>query len=376
VRSKIIAFWNWSASWPWFTVLFGGATLGMFTISEFGWSIFFLILAAFGSFSKLLHGQWSSKSKQLGTIGILLALVALIYIINEEKGEKPLSHLSRPISLLFAREMQLPKPVPPSGNWASKLTDGTPKAEWPVRRSRELRNSNASVPPLRGTDAFVTYMILDANKDIFCPSKMPSIRLESCGDMHNVLSRLPKTENVIPTLAALLQHYAVAIIFGAGQRWGMYGPGDKAFIHDFIAPVDPPDVQTYSPHSATHMSALDGMFSDGLKFMWDVPQMRLPKETAISFVEMPTENQEPVCSGVRLERKDYYNIDICFKLYQRIALLPQEYQDAPVGPVNTYAFEVHTDWTINRSRQSSFVYADYDSWAKQLFERTRERLVN
>jgi hypothetical protein len=245
-------------------------------------------------------------------------------------------------------------------------------AEKPTKRTSKL---GPTLPPLRGQTEFLTYVMLDSSSKVFCSSKMQPIRLESCNEIHNIFEKIPKTENDTPSaLASVLQHDAVAMIFAAGQRWGMYGAGDRAFVHDFVAPIEPSDVQTYTPHSVTQMAESD-YFPDGLRFMWNQPQMKLPKDTKISFLDVPSENQGPVCNVVRLERKAYYRMDFCFKKYQDIALPPQEYESEQVGQINAHAFEVIVSWTVERSHDATFVVADYDNWAKQLAGRIQNRLM-
>jgi hypothetical protein len=315
---------------------------------------FFSIIRAFWIWEKSSRFHILLRVGTIGVAAILYFGLAGRQIVNQYKSD----HLTKNRSPLTA-------------NTKTESTAPLIPVEKPAKKASHV---NAAIPPLRGSDEFLTYVMIDSNKKVFCTNKMPQVRLESCNEIHTVFERMPKNENVVSALASVLQHDLVAIIFAAGQRWGMYGAGDRAFIHDFVAPIEPPDGQTYTPHFVSQMPGSE-LFPDGLRFMWNEPRMKLPKATSLSLMQLPTENQGPVCNTVRLERKGYYRIDVCFKRYQEIALLPKEYEQTEAGQINTYAFEVIVDWTVERSHDASFAVEDYDRWARQLAGRIRDRLL-
>jgi hypothetical protein len=123
------------------------------------------------------------------------------------------------------------------------------------------------------------------------------------------------------------------------------------------------------------------LFSYGLRFQWDLPRLRLPKGTEMSFVALPTEDQGPIAYGVRLERKGYYRIDLTVRARQQFTpgQTPAEYNIGKIGldgQLKTLTFLLTADWEIQRSQDPSFVVEDYDAWAHQLANRVRVSLEN
>jgi hypothetical protein len=123
LRAKAIGFWHWSATWKWWDVLFIGAYTVSLGIHEFGIAVGSLILCAFSLISLLWHRkQRSLFIKCMGTVAICSGLTYLVYVTVQEKEDRPWSHLSRPIQLIFQQPATMQwsrRYVPTFENWAA-----------------------------------------------------------------------------------------------------------------------------------------------------------------------------------------------------------------------------------------------------------------
>jgi hypothetical protein len=102
-------FWKWSATWPWYSGLLATG-FSIIALNEYAIGVFLALLSAFGLVSKLL--QWKDQrtflaghktaSKIVGSIGIVLGFIAFAFIVNDERGSKPWSHLQVPAEKFLA----------------------------------------------------------------------------------------------------------------------------------------------------------------------------------------------------------------------------------------------------------------------------------
>lgn len=92
----LIRGWRAIKKWPWFGGLFAAAFL-MLTVQEYVLSIPLLVLAAVSLASKLWYSETTRPRKCLGSAGIAVAAVVLLYIVVAVKGQTPWSHLQAPI---------------------------------------------------------------------------------------------------------------------------------------------------------------------------------------------------------------------------------------------------------------------------------------
>lgn len=98
--------WHWSAKWPWFGGLIGGASI-VIAWGEYALGTVLLFLAALSIFSKLLHwnhrsATWRIFAKVGSSALILMAFAISIYIVNAQRGTNPWSHLQPPLQNLAA----------------------------------------------------------------------------------------------------------------------------------------------------------------------------------------------------------------------------------------------------------------------------------
>lgn len=309
------------------------------------------------------------------TLAVILALAYVPWIVIRKDGH-PWSNLSAVLpDMSTGKTAIVPRPALPlvPHGWDAK----TPPAVAVGHR--------AIVPPkpsLQRTEQFLTnVMLYNDEKKIYCTGTMgPPIRQTSCGEIQNVFNGALQNTDIRSSLCVILQHYIVAIVNFAGQEWGSHGETTDAIYQEFLQPADPPDAENYAPHRLMRISDSDAnLFPDRFRLEWDLPRMRLPKDTEMVLIELPSENQGPIAYGVRIERKGYYKINLTVKARQQFAAgqTPSEYNMGKVGyegQLKTFTFLVREDWEIQRSQDPSFVVEDYDAWAHQLAKRVRTSL--
>jgi hypothetical protein len=94
LRENLVSAWQWSADWPWFTAIFGVAFAVTFGMGEYGFAETFLLLAAVGASSQLIHQRkvgWFLKT--FGMLVVLFLWVVFSYATYKEKDSKPWSHI-------------------------------------------------------------------------------------------------------------------------------------------------------------------------------------------------------------------------------------------------------------------------------------------
>ena len=212
---SIKGFWDWSARWPWFTVLFlTGFTV--IVVSEYGLSIVFLLLASLAVFSKLLHWNTEKNSsgagllKVIGSVVIWLVFAWSAFSVNEERGNKPWSHLQPPLETLMGNlllpiptynvEISVPsfppdysKLEPASYDTKERPDKAPPKSDKPETEYRFPVSRPSEEPPyIRKTAPFFTYVLFnthDSKIPFHCANSMTFVRIATCGEVRDIINR-------------------------------------------------------------------------------------------------------------------------------------------------------------------------------------------
>ncbi len=267
-------------------------------------------------------------------------------------------------------------PIQSNSPAASKLLppkDAAPKDAAP--------KENVYVPPLHGTDQFVTYVVLYADNSVLCMMNSNFARNLSCAEVRDAFKK-HMNGDVISSLSVALQHYMVPLVYSAGTGGGTRGGSENGrFTETQVAPIVPPEFVSYLTSKVLDIS--DSKERDFYPFWFafgsNEPLMKLPKDTKVFFLKKEESEGRPKSYITRLERKGYYQID--FAVYQyaapRIGAIPDK-STVPdwvnTSQATTYSFVVREDWTLERSHGASFAVEDYDNWAKQLSASIRTKL--
>ena len=92
LRNHPARLWHWAARWSWFAVLTGGA-VGALTFGEYALGMGLLILSAFSLTSKLWHKYDNGFLRVVGALAITVALIVLLSIAWDIKGDTAWSHI-------------------------------------------------------------------------------------------------------------------------------------------------------------------------------------------------------------------------------------------------------------------------------------------
>jgi hypothetical protein len=232
------------------------------------------------------------------------------------------------------------------------------------------------VPPLHGTEQFVTYVVWSP-AGILCPNNMKPIRRSICIDVME-FSKGHIGQDVPSSIGEVFQRYFVALVWAAGQGWGYHtSPANGHWAEANVLPMDPPESINYIPNKLLDTSS-DRFYPWWFLNVSNDKHMKLPKDTTITFsVEPPQEHQNAYVTI--FERKGYYQLELSAYAYgaPMIGAVPEGYElpDTNIAQLKTYRFVVRSDWVLQRA-QTSFVVEDYDKWAKELFMNIRQKLEN
>ena len=397
---RVLWFWNWSERWPWFSSLFF-LGLGIIALDEYALSICFFCLSAFGVISKLIHWNnpevsavWKNAPKVAGSIGIVLALAMFIYVINDVRGSKPWSHLQTTVEryvdnkwFSFSADairipvlsQQLQPPIAPA-------IENVPTAQFEVPAtapgtSRPL----VTAPPIHRTESFITYVLYsesDNKYPLVCPMVGQSLlRAESCGNIMRVASQAitdRQQQVLIPSIAAIIQHYFAALLVAAGWDSAQQNPAPVGTFN--LKPLPTIDVPDAEPRTLERVLAVTD--SDRQLFPKEFSlesKVTLPKNSQILFVHIPV-SENPESFLMQIQRPGYYKAVFGVHIYHRSAEgeKPEAYEVSPFADRHliTYVFSITLDYAIERKADPEFIPTDYADWIKALFENMRVRLEN
>jgi hypothetical protein len=212
---------------------------------------------------------------------------------------------------------------------------------------------------------------------------MTLVRAEACNEIGEAFKSQTNHGDVVSSLALVLQHYLVALVWSAGEGWSYEGgPVDGHFEEGVINPIDPPELEMFVPTLLLDLSSQSehDLYPFWFLFSSKEKRMKLPKGTGISLLVEPSQ-EYPATHVARFQREQYYRLDLA--VYpagaQLVGQIPRAYRLPPnlgVNQLTTYRFTVRSDWILQRSHGSSFAEEDYDKWARELFVNIRQKLAN
>ena len=87
-----VNLWHWSSTWGWFPVLLVGG-LAFIAVNEFAIGLSLMALSMLSLASKLWHTQSARYLKILGTLGVLILMMAFVMVTIAFMEERPWSNL-------------------------------------------------------------------------------------------------------------------------------------------------------------------------------------------------------------------------------------------------------------------------------------------
>jgi hypothetical protein len=155
---RIVAFWDWAATWNWWAILVSGALGGILRIGEYAVTIALISIAALGISSKIIHstgmhGASPAERRFYKGVGLLAVLLGFIYLAGvstlnavKDNSWSNLPHLWAYAQQFYSAHIEeakkVPIPAPAKPTDVPPSAPSSPKANIPTKaRQKKLDSS-------------------------------------------------------------------------------------------------------------------------------------------------------------------------------------------------------------------------------------------